>query len=299
MPRTARAAITLSEQRPRTARQRRGTVAVLVVALGIVGTGIWWGGRELLESLGLEECRVTASGTTFQWAPDQASNAAAITAIAVKRGLPPRAATIAIATAMQESKVRNVRHGDRDSLGLFQQRPSQGWGTAEQILDPEYSTNRFYDALVKVDGYTDLDIAAAAQKVQLSADGAAYAQHEAKARVTASVLSGQTEAGVGCALDDPASPGDPEALVALLDKDFGLDGEVSENRVSVPTDSAEAAWAVASWAVARASETGAVRVVTDGREWRRGKGDDALRWHPADGSSAGDGADRRVVISLS
>ncbi|MGL5928488.1 MAG: hypothetical protein ACRCY8_06095 [Dermatophilaceae bacterium] len=299
MPRTARAAITLSEQQPRTARQRRGTAAVLVVAIGVVGTGAWWGGRELLESLGPEQCRVTASGTTFEWAPDQASNAAAITAVAVKRGLPPRAATIAIATAMQESKVRNVQYGDRDSLGLFQQRPSQGWGTAEQILDPEYSTNKFYDALVKVEGYTDLDIAVAAQRVQLSADGSAYARHEAKARVTASVLSGQTEAGVGCALDDPASPGDTAALVALLEKDFGIGGEISQNRVSVRTDSDEAAWAVASWAVTRASQTGVVRVVADGREWTRGKSDDALRWHPADGNSADDRAGgRRVVIHL-
>lgn len=98
-----------------------------------------------------EQCEVTAAGSTFQWAPDQASNAAAITAIAIKRDLPPRAATIAIATAMQESKVRNITYGDRDSLGLFQQRPSQGWGTPEQILNPEYSTNKFYDALVKVE----------------------------------------------------------------------------------------------------------------------------------------------------
>ncbi|MGL5817233.1 MAG: hypothetical protein ACRCYR_06700 [Phycicoccus sp.] len=293
MPRTARGAITISEQEPPTTRRRRGAALLLVVGVGVVGTGAWLGGRALLESLGPEECRVTASGTTFAWAPDQASNTAAITAIAVKRGLPPRAATIAIATAMQESKVRNVQYGDRDSLGLFQQRPSQGWGTAEQILDPEYSTNKFYDALVKVEGYADLEIAVAAQKVQLSADGSAYAQHEAQARVTASALSGQTEAGVACTLDDPASPGDATALAALLEKDFGLDGEVSANQVSVTTESDDDAWAVASWAVARAFETGAVRVVTDGREWTRGKGDEARRWHPAEADDA-----RRVVIHL-
>ncbi|MGL4744991.1 MAG: hypothetical protein ACRCXL_11465, partial [Dermatophilaceae bacterium] len=177
----------------------------------------------------------------------------------------------------------------------FQQRPSQGWGTAEQILDPEYSTNKFYDALVKVDGYTDLEIAVAAQKVQLSADGSAYAQHEAQARVTASVLSGQTEAGVGCSLDDPASPGEADALAALLKEDFGLDGRADQNRVSVTTGSSQATWAVASWAVARAAETGAVRVVADGREWTRGQGADALRWHPIGGGAADD---RRVVIHL-
>ena len=99
--------------------------------------------------------------------------------------------------------MRNVKFGDRDSLGLFQQRPSQGWGTAEQILNPEYSTNKFYDALQKIKGYRSMDIAQAAQRVQRSAAGEAYAQHEAQARVTASVLSGQTHAGMVCALKDP------------------------------------------------------------------------------------------------
>ena len=136
--------------------------------------------------------------------------------------MPPRAATIAIATAMQESKVRNVKFGDRDSLGLFQQRPSQGWGTAEQILDPEYSTNKFYDALEKIKGYASMDIAQAAQKVQRSAAGEAYAQHEAQARVTASTLSGQTHGGLVCALKDPATPGDPGEVAALVEKDFGV-----------------------------------------------------------------------------
>ncbi|MGL5864251.1 MAG: hypothetical protein ACRCYX_00050 [Dermatophilaceae bacterium] len=299
MPRTSRGYLTLSEQQPRVARQRRSTALFLVVGLGVVAAGAWFGGREARESLRPERCRVTASGMTFGWAPDQASNAAAITAIAVKRELPPRAATIAIATAMQESKVRNVRYGDRDSVGLFQQRPSQGWGTAEQILSPEYSTNKFYDALVKVTDYTELEIATAAQKVQLSADGSAYAQHEAQARVTASVLAGQSAGGIGCTLNDPASPGDPPALAALLEKDFGLRGTVSENRVVVTADSGEAMWAVASWAVARASETGAVRVVAEGREWVRGKSDHAFRWHPVDRDGSTDGADsRRVVIHL-
>ena len=169
---------------------------LVVVVLGVVAAAALLGVRHLRALVSGEQCLVTASGTTFGWAPDQASNAAAITAIAVQRGMPPRAATIAIATAMQESKVRNVKFGDRDSLGLFQQRPSQGWGTAEQILDPEYSTNKFYDALEKIKGYESMDIAAAAQKVQRSAAGEAYAQHEAQARVTASVLSGQTHGGM-------------------------------------------------------------------------------------------------------
>lgn len=299
MARTAGGALTLAETRPPSRRRRRVAGALAVVLVAGLGVGAYLGGRSLLSAVSREDCRVTAAGSTFDWAPDQASNAAAITAIAVQRGLPPRAATIAIATAMQESKVRNVRYGDRDSLGLFQQRPSQGWGTAEQILDPEYATNKFYDALVEVEGYADMDVAVAAQEVQRSADGSAYAQHEAQARVTASVLSGQTAAGIGCALEDPESPGDPEALAALVEKDFGVTGQVAQGRVVYVADTQELAWAVASWAVARATETGAVRVSVDRREWTRGMDDSAFVWRTLEYGPDEDAPDpRQVTIHL-
>ena len=288
MPRTPRGAITLAEEQPRTPRHRRLVAGLVVVVLGVVATAAVLGVRHLRALVSGEQCLVTASGTTFEWAPDQASNAAAITAIAVQRGMPPRAATIAIATAMQESKVRNVKFGDRDSLGLFQQRPSQGWGTAEQILDPEYSTNKFYDALEKIKGYESMDIAAAAQKVQRSAAGEAYAQHEAQARVTASVLSGQTHGGMACALQDPAEAGDPAELAALVEKDFGISATEGKSSVKVEADTDDLAWAVGSWAVARATDTGATRVVVGDREWRRGMQDSALEWHTVDAGSAGD-----------
>jgi hypothetical protein len=291
MPRTPQGAVTLAETTPSSPRRRWFVLLLVLAVAGAVATAGILGVRHLMLLVSGEQCLVTSGGTTFQWAPDQASNAAAITAIAVQRDLPPRAATIAIATAMQESKVRNVRFGDRDSLGLFQQRPSQGWGTAEQILDPEYSTNKFYDALVRVDGYTDMDIAEAAQAVQRSAAGEAYAQHEAQARVTASVLSGQTPAGIGCALEDPQAPGDPEALMALVDKDFGLTANAEGDTVTVRTESEELAWAVGSWAVARATDTGALRVVVGDREWRRGMEESSLEW----GATGAGSADRRTV----
>ncbi|MFL6079315.1 MAG: hypothetical protein ACJ714_05235 [Ornithinibacter sp.] len=296
MPRTSRGAITLAEEQPRSPRQRRLVAGVVVVVLGVVGTATVLGVRHLRTIVSGEQCQVTASGSTFSWAPDQASNAAAITAIAVQRGMPPRAATIAIATAMQESKVRNVEFGDRDSLGLFQQRPSQGWGTAEQILDPEYSTNKFYDALEKIKGYRSMDIAQAAQKVQRSAAGEAYAQHEAQARVTASVLSGQTHAGTVCALKDPERAGDPAKVAALVEKDFGISATPGKGTVTVSADSPDLAWAVGSWAVARAVDTGATGVVVGDREWRRGMSDSALTWHTVD-PAPGTGA-QTVTISL-
>jgi hypothetical protein len=295
MPSTARGALTLAEEEPRSPRRRRVAGLVTLGLVAVLGTGAYVGVRHLHNLVTGERCEVTASGTTFPWAPDQASNAAAITAIAVQRGLPPRAATIAIATAMQESKVRNVRFGDRDSLGLFQQRPSQGWGTAEQILNPEYSTNKFYDALVQVDGYTDMGIAEAAQAVQRSAAGEAYAQHESQARVTASVLSGQTAAGIGCALDDPATAGDPEEVAALLEKDFGIATEVVDRTVTVDAGSEQLAWAVGSWAVARAADTDAVRVVVGDREWVRSMEESALDWGT---TNPGTGDPQSVTIHL-
>ena len=100
---------------------------------------------------------------------------AVIAAVAQRRGLPPRAVTIALATAIQESKLRNITYGDRDSVGLFQQRPSQGWGNREQILDPAYAANRFYDALVRIEGYEDMRITEIAQRVQRSAEPKASA----------------------------------------------------------------------------------------------------------------------------
>jgi hypothetical protein len=286
MPRTAKGAITLAEEGPRSPGRRRLGVVIVLALVAVVGLAGYAGIGYLRALTTSEECLVTAAGSTFQWAPDQASNAAAITAIAMKRDLPPRAATIAIATAMQESKVRNITYGDRDSLGLFQQRPSQGWGTPEQILNPEYSTNKFYDALVKVDGYTTMEITDAAQEVQRSAAGKAYAQHEAQARVTASALSGQTHAGVVCVLEDPQSPGDPQAVASLIEQDFGVTAEVEGDTVTFRTDDEDLAWAVGSWGVARATDTGAVRVVVGDREWARSMEDSAREWSTADAPAA-------------
>src|SRR6478735_956092 len=127
--------------------------------------------------------------------------------------MPARAATIALATAYQESKLYNIDYGDRDSLGLFQQRPSQGWGSRAQLLDPLYATNAFYDGLAKVDGYEDMRITAAAQHVQRSAFPEAYADHEPDARVLASALSGNSPRAFSCRYDDDAEP----ASVRLTD----------------------------------------------------------------------------------
>ncbi|MFG1833463.1 hypothetical protein [Micromonospora chersina] len=116
---------------------------------------------------------------------EQLANAKAIIAATKKAGLPERAAVISIATSLQESKLENLGHlgdkNDHDSLGLFQQRPSSGWGTPEQITNPEYSTLAFLKGLKQVDGWQDMPLTEAAQTVQVSAYPDAYAQWEQQA----------------------------------------------------------------------------------------------------------------------
>ena len=162
-------------------------------------------------------CEVTVGDATVALDLEQAENAALISGVGVRRRLPVRAVSVALATAYQESKIINVDYGDRDSLGLFQQRPSQGWGSVEEVQDPHHATRAFYDALVQVDGYRRLAIADAAQEVQRSADGSAYEQHEDNARALATALTGREPATVTCQVEAPEPSGQPEGADGLTD----------------------------------------------------------------------------------
>ncbi|MGH3680794.1 MAG: M23 family metallopeptidase [Natronosporangium sp.] len=112
---------------------------------------------------------------------EQTGNAAVIISVGQGLGVPPQGWVTAIATALQESALRNLDHGDRDSLGMFQQRPSQGWGTREQIMDPTHAATVFYERLLQVPGWQDMPLTEAAQAVQRSAFPDAYARHEQRA----------------------------------------------------------------------------------------------------------------------
>jgi len=174
---------------------------IAIVAL-LAGAG-WFALRtDVLPFLAPDQCTAEVGGHVVVLEPSQARYAGLITAIAVERGMPARAASIALAAAYQESNLRNLEGGDRDSAGLFQQRPSQGWGTLEEVRDPVHAANAFYDALAKVDGYEQLEITVAAQEVQRSGFPDAYADHEADARTLASALSGNSPEGFSCRLDD-------------------------------------------------------------------------------------------------
>ena len=260
-------------------------------------------------------CTASGLGTSHRYSTEQTANAALISAVAVDRGLPPRAASIALATAFQESRLQNIDHGDRDSLGLFQQRPSQGWGSAEEILDPVYSTNAFYDVLEEIDGYATADINDVAQEVQRSGFPEAYRDHETEGRLYASALTGQSDANLVCSLDDVGSTVSPEQLRAELTRQFPrlseagrLTSALSGAAASAPQVPASAGatalvigadgdpsvgWAVANWAVARAADDGVVQVSYQGRTWDRSqRGEEAAAW------SAIDGGDLDQVVVL-
>lgn len=108
---------------------------------------------------------------------DQLTNATTIYRVGRSMGIPARGIRIAIAVAIVESQLRNLKHGDRDSVGLFQQRPSQGWGTVAELTNPETAARKFYNALKRVPGWESLTFGAAAQAVQRSAFPERYAQH--------------------------------------------------------------------------------------------------------------------------
>ncbi len=200
-----------------------GLLCLAIVA--VVGFFVFRAAEKIIGPSG--NCIAVVDDQRVEITREQAENATLITAIAVQRGLPARAASIALATAYQESKIENIDYGDRDSVGLFQQRPSQGWGSKEQLLDPVFATNAFYDALVKVDGYESMEITVAAQQVQRSAYPDAYADHEADARALASALSGNSPAAFWCDLEGGAPSADEDLT------DSGLTARADEVRVDL------------------------------------------------------------------
>jgi hypothetical protein len=271
-------------------------VAAVVVPLGLVIGGVAYGvsrhGSSDDKTLG--ECTTEVGPLTVILTDAQARNATLISAISIRRGMPAHAATIGLAAALQESKLYNVRGGDRDSLGLFQQRPSQGWGTRQQVLDPVHATNAFYAALQKVPGYDDLPVTVAAQRVQRSGYPSAYAVYEEDARALASAMTGYSPAAFWCHVAAPE--GSPAPAVqrasgmreALLPA-FGptVVRVASKGALAVPVSSPERGWAVAAYVVSHAARLGVASVAFHGRAWSAG---DNAGWRH------GGGADGTAVL---
>ncbi|WP_313409610.1 hypothetical protein [Aeromicrobium sp.] len=233
-------------------------------------------------------CVARVGDTTVEVDAEQAKWASLMAAMAHERDLTPRATTIAIATAYQESKIRNIDYGDRDSVGLFQQRPSQGWGTVEQIMDPRYSTGRFYDALVEIDDYESMEITDAAQAVQRSGFPDAYADHEADARALASALRGYSPAAFACATDPQA--GTSTDLEAYLDESWGgvrVDSDPSSGQHSIALSGKQIGtrgWALAQFLVANSTEYSISEVTFDDMRWEAGQEEPG--WDPTEDASS-------------
>ncbi|OYN89576.1 hypothetical protein [Parenemella sanctibonifatiensis] len=266
-----------------------GCIGVAILLFGAVIWAAWTYNRVSRPPTPLEDqCRVTAvvdgEEHTVRLTTEQAENAAIIVGIALQRGLPARAATIAIATAYQESGIRNIDYGDRDSIGLFQQRPSQGWGTVEEIMDPYYSAGKFYDALVKIPNWQTGDINDVAQAVQRSGVPEGYRKHVTNARAIGSSMTGHSPASWTCHHSSPAAA-DPDGLRDYLDKTLGagVTGEMSvvDRQLEARPPEPRLAWAVAVQGVAQGSRFGVASVTLEQQRWQLA--DDGLPdWQPID-----------------
>ncbi|WP_432477285.1 hypothetical protein [Nocardioides sp. GXQ0305] len=304
--------------------------AGVVVALVAGGVVTWFVFRDSVAPfVAGDRCTATVQGSSVRLTPEQAENAALMSAISVQRGLPARAATIAIATAYQESKLYNLDYGDRDSLGLFQQRPSQGWGTSRQVRDPVYAINAFYDALARVEGFETLEVTVAAQEVQRSGYPQAYADHEADARVLASALTGQSWRAFHCTMTDEPDPassrldgsGLTRRAAAVRDdlqaafgrqslggfapggvRDGHMEGSAHYDGRAVdvffrPVDqeSRNRGWAMAHYLVAQAARLDIRTVIYDGRIWTAGwrSGDG---WRPYTPDTSGESPETAAIL---
>ncbi len=239
---------------------RKGPViALALLAVGVVVAAVLVARGDLFAGPG---CAAAADGSA-DMTVEQADNAATIAGVGFARGVPDHAVTVALATAMQESGLRNLSGGDRDSAGLFQQRPSQGWGTYAEVTDPAYAAGAFYDKLATEPDWTALSVTQAAQLVQRSATPEAYARWEPAARATARALTGESPATLTCSHLAITAPGADVAALA--------GAELGTSRLSGQQPPARG-WAIASWLVAHAARLAIDRVSYSGQTWTAASG---------------------------
>ena len=176
-----------------------GTVTVLAAVIDGAGGGGAAAAAVIAYAASTQSDCVASAATQdswSQWSATQVTNAATIVRTGQADHVPLYGEVIAVATAMQESSLVNLDHGDRDSLGLFQQRPSQGWGTPAQIMDPVYASGQFYAHLLAVPGWQDLALTVAAQDVQNSGYPGAYAKWQAAAADLVAHIAGGGDGSV-------------------------------------------------------------------------------------------------------
>lgn len=243
-------------------RRVRTTILSIVTVAALSGAGI-----TIYRALGdtANSCRVRLDESTYSLDLEQAEHATTIAATGKRLGLVDHAVTVALAAALQESNLHNLAHGDRDSLGLFQQRPSQGWGTAGQVMDPNYAATAFFTHLAKIDGWENLPVTTAAQEVQRSGAPSAYAKWEAKARAIAIATTGEKPAAFTCEGPKPKVATSERVLQTTMRAELGP----TDLAATVP---AARGWTVASWLVAHSQRLGISAVTFDGHRWTPSSG---------------------------
>jgi len=267
---------------------------ITALLLGIGGCALFRHARPFLIGDG---CQVAVFGQIIQLEPEQAAIAATIAGVGYRRGAPKSAVTVAYATALQESHLHNVDYGDRDSVGIFQQRPSQGWGKRSQLMDPVYAATKFFAALVKVRGYQGMPIDRAAQAVQHSADGTAYGRYDQVAAMLTSAFTGDASRSVWCWYTPYAKrPAQFAAAMSQLNRTFGQLTEegttmvpagepatiqTAAHTLTVRVPLRQTGWAVAAWSVAHAKTYGIEQVRYAGYRWRASSGESGWTHDPA------------------
>jgi hypothetical protein len=227
-------------------------------------------------------CQVGTGAQAIDLAPEQAEVAATIAGVAARHRLPHQAVTIALAAALQESKLHNLDYGDRDSVGIFQQRPSEGWGSAAELQDPVYATTKFYAALIKVHGYVTMPVERAAQAVQHSADGSAYQQWTDIAGQLTGSFTGKSPHTVSCWYT-PSGPANLAGVEKQVRQTFGPAGRKAvvvrittarsaKKNVAVLQVKPAAGWTVASWLVAHAQAYHLSQIRYAGFSWKAANG---------------------------
>jgi hypothetical protein len=257
-------------------------IAALLAALAYGAYTVYQ--RFVVQVLTIPGCQAGFGNNAVALDFGQAADAATIAGVTVRDHLSSRALTIAYATGWQESKLENLTYGDRDSVGIFQQRPSQGWGTTAELEDPVYATQAFFNKLVQVADYQTIPVYQAAQDVQASADGYAYQAYAPTGQLMAADYTTVPHA-VTCWYSPDAQAAAQNASPKLnltgaakeLDHVFGTPGEVNSALTGVTRLSSGTAdkvvavpgagWTVADWLVANASSYGITQVSYDGYRW--------------------------------
>ncbi len=244
----------------------RLTLVLLLAVVGL-GAGVYVAFRHVPDILGETGCTAgTGALRRSRSTPSRHRSRRRSPGWHISRGLPPRAVTVAYATAMQETHLHDPDYGDRDSVGVFQQRPSEGWGPASKLINPVYASTRFFRALAQIPGYQQMPVYKAAQAVQHSADGFAYAQYQTLAASLTTAFTGAAPRAVWCWPPGPAK-GKAQLTPArrAIVKAFGplparrsaSSGDAPSLLVQAPQTSL--GWSVAAWLVTHAGPVPAAR----------------------------------------